>query len=177
MAFKEYILDAIIADLSICQHLYSKIPEGTMDKRPREGMRSTLELLQYLSCTASITIESFVNGGWSKPANIARVKEKRDKSATLDPKDFVAAVEEEKQTITELLQSLSDEDILTMETTLPWGVKVKLVEALINNTLKYIAAYRLQLFLYAKMWGAEISTPNAWLGKDPKPKTAAVAAQ
>ena len=173
MAFKEYILESIIADLAICQHLYEKIPDGSMDKRPREGMRSTRELLQYLSCTASVTIESFVNGGWGLPENIERVKEKRAKSALLDPKDFVATVEEEKRLITELLDPFSDNDLLTMETVLPWGAKVKLIEALLNNSLKYIAAYRLQLFLYAKMWGAEISTPNAWLGKDPKLKAAA----
>jgi hypothetical protein len=175
MAFKEYILEAIISDLTICQHLYGKIPEGSMDKRPREGMRSTRELLQYLSCTASVTIESFVNGGWGVPENVARVKEKRAKSATLDPNNFVATVEEEKRTITNLLSSFSDEDLLTRETVLPWGTKVKLVEALLNNSMKYIAAYRLQLFLYAKMWGAEISTSNAWVGKDPKPKAAAPA--
>jgi len=176
MAFKEYILEAIINDLSLCQHLYDKIPEGSMDKRPREDMRSTKELLQYLSRTASITIESFASGGWCVPENIARVKERRAIAATLDPKDFVTIVEEEKRLITDLLKPFSDHDLLTMETVLPWGVKVKLVEALLNNSLKYMAAYRLQLFLYAKMWGAEIGTSNAWVGRDPKPKaeTAAV---
>ena len=41
MAFKEYIIEAMIRDLTVCQHLFEKIPEGAMDKRPREGMRST----------------------------------------------------------------------------------------------------------------------------------------
>jgi len=176
MAFKEYIVEAIVSDLGICQHLYEKIPEGSMDKRPREGMRSTKELLQYLSRTASITVESFINGGWGVPENITKVKEERAKAAMLEPEDFVATIEDEKNVVRNLLSPFSDNDLLTMETVLPWGTKVKLVEALLNNSMKYIAAYRLQLFLYAKMWGAEISTPNAWVGRDAKPKVEAAPA-
>jgi hypothetical protein len=174
MTFKDYIVEAMIKDLTVCQHLYGKIPEGAMDKRPREGMRSTRELLSYLAYIGSGTVETYIHGGWSKEENIARMKAVRDTASMIEPEHFIAALEEEKKKITEALAPLSDEDLLTIETTQPWGTKVQLVEALLNNSMKYLAAYRLQLFMYAKMWGAEIGTANAWRGVDPKPKAVTV---
>ena len=173
MAFKEYILDAMIRDLTLCQHLYEKIPEGAMDKRPREGMRSTRELLHYIAFIGSASVETYINGGWAKEENVERMKAVRETTNKIDLDNFVTILEEEKKELTALLTPITDEDLLTMETQQPWGTKVKLLEALLNNSLKYLAAYRLQLFMYAKMWGAEIATPNAWRGIDVKPKAVA----
>jgi len=173
MTFKDYIIEAMQKDLTVCQHLYEKIPAGSMDKRPREGMRSTRELLSYLAYIGSGTVETYIHGGWANEANIARMKAVRETANLIQPEDFVAVLETEKKKITDALAPLTDEDLLTVETTQPWGTKVKLVEALLNNSMKYLAAYRLQLFTYAKMYGAEISTANAWRGVDPKPKVVA----
>ena len=170
MTFKDTIVDSMIKDLTVCQHLYEKIPSDAMDKRPREGMRSTRELLSYLAYIGSASVETYLNGGWANEENIARMKVIRDDANKIKPEDFVAILEVEKKKISASLASLTDEDLLSRETTQPWGQKVKLAEALMNNSLKYLAAYRLQLFLYAKMWGAEISTANAWRGVDVKPK-------
>lgn len=172
MAFKEYLSEAMIRDLTVCQHLYEKIPEGSLDKRPREGMRSTRELLHYIAFIGSSSVETYLNSGWAKEENIARMKAVRENTNKMEPGEFVAVLESEKKKIAELFSRLTDEDLLTVETTQPWGQKVKLIEALVNNSLKYLAAYRLQLFIYAKMWGADISTPNAWRGVDVKPKPA-----
>jgi hypothetical protein len=173
MTFKDYILEAMVKDLTVCQHLYEKIPEGAMDKRPREGMRSTRELLNYLAYIGSSSVETYIHSGWAKEENIARMKAVREAANKIEPEEFVERLEEEKKKIADALSPLTDQDLLTIETTHPWGQKVKLVDALLNNSLKYLAAYRLQLFTYAKMWGAEISTPNAWRGVDVKPKPVA----
>jgi len=169
MTFKDYLVEAMVKDLTVCQHLYEKIPDGAMDKRPREGMRSTRELLSYLAFIGSASVQTYIDSGWAKEENIARMKAIRETASKIDPKDFVALLDEEKVKIKNALAPLTDNDLLTMETTHPWGQKVKLIEALLNNSLKYLAAYRLQLFTYAKMWGADIGTPNAWRGVDPKP--------
>jgi hypothetical protein len=175
MTFKDIIVDSMIKDLTVCQHLYEKIPADSMDKRPREGMRSTKELLSYLAYIGSGSVETYINGGWANEENIARMKEIRENANKINHDDFVALLDEEKKKISSALAKLTDQDLLTIETTQPWGQKVNLGEALLNNSLKYLAAYRLQLFLYAKMWGAEISTANAWRGVDVKPKPVAQA--
>ena len=142
MTFKDYILEAMVKDLTVCQHLYEKIPAGSMDKRPREGMRSTRELLSYLAYIGSGTVETYIHGGWSKEENIARMKTVRDTANMIDPENFVAALDEEKRKITEAFAKLTDEDLLTIETTQPWGTKVKLVEALLKRDCGAVANSR-----------------------------------
>src|SRR5579872_7455934 len=143
MTFKDYIIEAMQKDLTVCQHLYEKIPDGTMDKRPREGMRSTRELLSYLAYIGGASVEVYIDSGWAKEENVAKMKAIREMANTIDPRDFVAILEEQKKKIANALAPLSDNDLLTMETTHPWGQKCKLIEALLNNSLKYLAAYRL----------------------------------
>ena len=42
--------------------------------------------------------------------------------------------------------------------------------AILNGPAKWLAAYKMQLFLYAKASGApELKTSNLWRGADPKP--------
>jgi hypothetical protein len=171
--FKDYIRDAMLNDLTVCQHLYGKIPAGSMDKRPREGMRSTRELLNYLAYIGSGSVETYISGGWAKEENVQRMKAIRENANAMEPEEFIERLELEKRKITDSFAAITDEDLLTKETTHPWGTKCKLIEALLNNSLKYLAAYRLQLFTYAKMYGADIGTPNAWRGVDAKPKVAA----
>ncbi len=67
------------------------------------------------------------------------------------------------------MSAITAEDLET-ETVYPWGEKVKLGRALLEAPLKYLTAYRMQLFLYAKQSGAEVGTANNWRGVDPKPK-------
>ena len=170
MAIKEYILEGMLKDLTVCQHLYSKLPENSIDKRPAEKMRSTRELLQYLAFIGGASIQSYLNGGWGLEENIQQLKIAREKASKLEPEDFIAAIEADKNRISALFSDLTDEDLMNRETTHPWGTKVKLIDAMLNNSSKYLAAYRLQLFTYAKIWGADINTANAWRGVDFKPQ-------
>ena len=56
---------------------------------------------------------------------------------------------------------------MTRQARLPTGVIQNLGLAVINGPLKWLSAYKLQLFLYAKATGArDIGTSNAWAGID-----------
>ena len=47
------------------------------------------------------------------------------------------------------------------ETRSPWG------QAIFATSVRFLCAYRMQLFLYIKQCGAtELGTSNAWLGMD-----------
>jgi hypothetical protein len=42
---------------------------------------------------------------------------------------------------------------------------------LLETTVKFLCAYRMQLFLYLKQMGVEgLGTAHAWAGRDPKPQ-------
>ena len=51
--YKQHLLNNIEKEINICCRLYTKIPPGKMDFRPKEGLRSIAELLQYLGIVGS----------------------------------------------------------------------------------------------------------------------------
>jgi|SRR5579883_2205000 len=164
-----YLQQAMTHDLSVVQHLITKLPESAWDYRPRENMRSTTELLRYLSFIGAATVKIHRDGGWLEH-NLPGLREARERTVNLQPKDFHDAIESQKHAIKELFTTISDEDLYQKTTLEPWGTSVPLLQAYLNGTLKYLASYKMQLFIYAKSCGAEIATPNNWRGVDPTPK-------
>ena len=63
--------------------------------------------------------------------------------------------------------ALVDGDALAArECTMPWGAPITGGEALMNMALSTMVAYRMQLFLYLRQNGVEMSTINCWAGVD-----------
>ena len=53
---------------------------------------------------------------------------------------------------------------------MPGGGMLPLGFAVLEGPLKWLTAYKMQLFLYAKATGAtQLKTSNLWRGTDPKP--------
>ena len=64
-----------------------------------------------------------------------------------------------------LLDGLDEETYRTAEAPSPMG-PMPLWYALFTMSMRWLGGYRMQLFLYCKAAGAEISTPNCWEGID-----------
>jgi hypothetical protein len=172
MIDKEYFAHSMAYDCDIIIHLFSKFsPEG-YDYRPSPGQRSTLELLRYLSICAIAGIRSMSENNWELFAGY------RERAKDMAASEFPAAMERQKQEIFEFFGSVSDETLRTGETSMPGGggMMLPLGTAILNGPAKWLAAYKMQLFLYAKAAGASgIKTSNVWQGVDPKPAAAPVA--
>jgi hypothetical protein len=85
---------------------------------------------------------------------------------------FPAAMDEQRAELKQLFDSLGDADLLERQGLLPGGGLQPLGAALLQGPAKWLTAYKMQLFLYAKATGAaDIGTSNAWGGVDTKPRT------
>jgi hypothetical protein len=70
--------------------------------------------------------------------------------------------------IEEALEPVSEEDLWNADRAMPWGTPVKMGQGLVDMVVKCLAAYRMQLFLYAKAAGAhQLGPANCWMGVDP----------
>lgn len=167
MDFRDQILKSIENEVRIIKHLYSKLPEGSNEFRPIEGMRSVNELLDYLTWTGAGSIASYVN----KDANTNShtiLNEYKERARKFSNARFEEAMDDQMNIIRDLMKNLSDEDLKNNNATVIWGETMKLGEAILNTSFKYFVAYRMQLFLYAKMAGAtQLNTANCWIGMDP----------
>jgi hypothetical protein len=146
MSITESILTACLQDLSICQHLYTKLDPEKAHWRPRENMRSTLELFQYIASIYYVT----------NPID----RKKYPEASSITFEEFPNLIEERKNELQRMFLDITDSHLTE-------GSKD---ETGIFNNLTYImrvlTAYRHELFLHAKMCGANIYTSNNWRGHD-----------
>ncbi len=162
MLTKAQALASCRHEVSVIQHLAGKIEEGSLEYRPTEGQRSTLELLQYLTVSGIITARYIGTQNWEHAAELGE----RSKGVTLAT--FAPAMDTQMAEIETSLADLDDAALATLETTMPWGSPCTGGEALVNMVLKTFVAYRMQLFLYMRSCGADVTTMNCWVGMDPQ---------
>jgi hypothetical protein len=165
MITKEQLAEAMGRECDIAIHLFSKFTPQGYDYRPSEGQRTTTELLRYLAICGIAGLTCMRENNWKLFSEIfgARVKE-------MPPEGFPAAMEQQKSEINAFFAGLTEEALATQDSALPGGTPMPLGAAILNGPAKWLPAYKMQLFLYAKAAGAEgLKTSNVWRGTDPAP--------
>ncbi len=163
--YKQQLLNSIEKEMNICRRLYTKIQPGQMNFRPKEGVRSTLEILQYL-CVIVNAMPTY----WLK-------KEGTDFNSFYTPiinaskeipqEEFLTVMEKQWAGIKELFEQVTEDDLLQKEIAYPWGGTAPLGEGIIATSIKWSAAYKLQLFLYIKLsHDINLGTADAWMLTD-----------
>jgi hypothetical protein len=65
--------------------------------------------------------------------------------------------------VEELFENISEEDITRKDIIFPWGNKGLLGAGLVETSIKWLAAYKLQLFMNIKLSSDEnLATPDLW---------------
>ena len=163
----ESLLKQSIQEYNNCQHLFTKLDPAKADWRPQENMRSTLELLQYITYIGGTMVRHFPNPPADHEEARNRYRADSTASKTMTFSEFPTTIEREKKAFTDILSKLTDAD-LTRTTYHMWSNEDQPLFDALLTVVRYLTAYRHQLFLYAKMCGAEISTPNNWYGMEPR---------
>lgn len=160
MFSKEDLLELMEQEVNICKHLYSKLPEGKLDYRPSDNQRSTLELLQYLTYCMYVPAKSLIENDWEWRFEYV------EKIKTMQANQFCDAMDKQLQEVKDLINPLTEEDLKRITST-PMKTETPLGKGLVSLCLRFISAYKMQLFLHAKAAGGEnLGTINAWMGMD-----------
>lgn len=165
MITRDELIDAMVHEINVARFIAGKIPADQWNWRPSPSQRSVLELAQYLSRAGVGSLTTHVNG------NRNHVDAMVEKANRVTPQTFGAAMESQAAEIRRVLGGVSHERLANDRVTLPWGgAPMSLAAAILNSSLKYLTAYRMQLFLYAKQLSREeLGTAQAWAGRDPVP--------
>ena len=163
--YKQHLLNNIEKEINICRRLYTKIPPGKMDFRPKEGLRSILELLQYLGIVGSALPYYWLKKG--RTDFFAFFAEGNKIARTMPHERFLTVMDEQMATIRDLFNEISEEDLMNKEIDYPWGGKAPMGEAIIATSIKFLTGYKLQLFLLIKLCDDQkLTTPDAWFLSD-----------
>lgn len=158
---REQLLEEIALECDILKHLYAKIPVGGFDYRPTPGQRSMLEVLQYVSATGAAALYGIVRG------DIRLATEIIDRNAEMPAENFIAELDRQMSDIREMLDGISDDDFQAKTAVYFTGESIPYGRMIVKSTLKWLTAYRMQVFLYLKELGVEgIGTLNNWVGID-----------
>ncbi len=166
MITREELIESMLHEIAVAKYLARKVPNGCYNWRPSPGQRSVLELMQYLPRAGLGTLLALINGNRDHfPALRARC------DATT-PLNFDKHMDMQADEIRRALGSVSNSRLANERATVPWGgPPMSLGAAIMNSSVKFLAAYRMQLFLYLKQLGRqELSTVQNWGGRDPDPK-------
>jgi len=167
MYTKATFLKSLALEAKIIKHLVTQIPAGQLDWRPTPTQRSTIEVMRYLSyCLLAATEFTFTQSWDSWEKHEAEAKD-------LQPIAFAKVMDRQMKAIAKLLAKHGDA-ALNRKTIKHWsGAKVTQGQGLVEMVLKPAVAYRMQLFLHAKISGAtHLTTSDNWQGKPAKTKAA-----
>ena len=161
--YKQHLLNNIEKEINICRRLHTKIPPDQINFRPKEGVRSTLEILQYLCIIGSAMLSYWLKKDDTDFGTFYTAQMTLSKSMTSEK--FLSAMDEQMTLIKDLFSQISEEDLYNKEITYPWnGEKASLGEGIIATSIKWLAAYKLQLFLFIKLTGDQtLATADAWV--------------
>lgn len=161
MFSKEQFLNSLRHETAVCKHLASKASEDMLDYRPTPKQRSMKELLRYLCGVGIVPLKCVLEGDWS------RARTELDQRPDVDLSNFNQEMDRQMAEIEQRLAPLPEEELITRKSVLPLNRECILGEGMVNTSLKFMAAYKMQLFLYLKMCGKdELSTINCWVGID-----------
>lgn len=160
MYTKQNLIDAVSNEFRILKHLAEKIPADTEGYKPTEGQRTTLELIQYLSYVFVATTKVILTNDMS----IYMPLHEKSKETTIA--NFASILDQEEVEFKKVLENVTDEDLSVVINLYNQGEKTKGVY-LVESMLKWLGAYKMQLFLYIKSSGnTSIGTSNLWGGMD-----------
>lgn len=160
--YKQFLLNSIIKDMKICRRLYTKLPADQLHYKPKDEVRSTLDLLRYLSWCGTGVLRFWLEGNGREFREY--MGEITAPSKTMEAGEFLQRMDEQMALAEKLFAGISEEDLNTREVTYPWGTKGLLGQAIIETSIKWLAAYKMQLFLYIKhSTGQAITTPDLWV--------------
>lgn len=159
--FKDMLLKSIIKEMRIVKRLATKIPADKHDFRKKEGMRSTLELLQYLSgCGTGMIRYWYRTDGSDFKTFMAGIRKPAEEITVAN---FPKVMDEQIDMITKLFANISEDDLLNKQIDYPWGETAVLAEGILETAVKWLTAYKMQLFLSLKLSSEEqLATPDLW---------------
>ncbi len=158
---KDELIGLFAHEVHVLRHLITKIDTTSVNFRPTEQQRSTVELVRYMVVQGPALVTAIKAGTFDRAVWGAAQAEAE--AADLTSLDAMLAAQ--PAWFADELGSMSDEDMRGVIQL--FGPPTTRGFQLVSMVLANYAAYRTQLFGYLKLCGrTELTTSNLWRGMD-----------
>lgn len=161
MTHKENLFNVIEKEINVIKTLSSKVTKEILPYKPIDGIRTTEEVMQYLTWCGSSTVTFFLLDDPSKAKENYQKFQEDAKTVTLD--NFKERMDAQLSILKDCFEKFSDNDLLTKEVLLPWQEPCLLGFAIMETTVKWLTGYKMQLYLYMKQNGIKLDTGDCWI--------------
>lgn len=162
MDFKNTILTAIEREINICKRLFTLLPPGSYSYKPIDNTRTILELLQYLTWVGVSSIDFYVTGSPAEQGTMYRKYSAGGNEVT--PENFLQRMNEQWKKIQSLMEKVDNKMLEEKIVMVPWREEFPMGVAITETSIKWLAGYKMQLFLYMKMSSNPgINTGDCWI--------------
>lgn len=159
--FKHQILNSIVREITIIEKLSTRVTSENENIKLFDEARSIKELLHYLTWCSVSTVHYYIEDNMTLQQSYQLYESKY--SAYPIPQ-FRAAMYAQFKDIRTLFTKIEDHDLKTKQVKTAWGETMTMGEAMLHTTVKYLTAYRMQLFLSLKMAGEkDLNTIDCWV--------------
>lgn len=158
---KQELIGSLHHEVRILLHLAGKVDDRSVNYKPADGMRTTLEWLRYMTLMGPALVNAAKTGTFDGAAWGA----KQAIADQMNLEQVMAEIATQPDLFAKEIGEMSDESF--REEIEMFGQKYTRGSFLVNLVLSGYAAYRTQIFVYLKSCGRnELNTMNLWAGMD-----------
>ena len=162
MISPDQFIRLIQKEINLIISLSKNIQQEQLSYKPKDSMRSMQELMQYLTGCGYYYAAYWKTNGEISVADY--FKEIREKAIPVTLENFEEKMKQELDWIKTLVHSYNQDEWQHKMVKFPWGEEAPLGEAMIETSLKWLTAYKYQLFVYIKISGdIPLSTRDVWV--------------
>ena len=162
---KDELIGLLTHEVNVLRHLITKIDASSVDFRPTEKQRSSIELVRYLVLQGPAIVQWIKAGA----ADFAAWGAAQAQMASMDLAALDAQLADQAAWYAEHVGAMTEDELRGVIQL--FGPPATRGAHLVSMVLANYAAYRTQLFVYLKLCGrTELTTSNLWGGMDTPPK-------
>jgi len=154
--FYQYALDAFRP----VEKMLKMVPADKLEWKPGPSFMTMGQLVCHLSDGIGTELRMAFTNSWPKPEEMTEAM-KQMPSCGID--EALARLENDKKTLRELLDGVSEQDFATKMVEVPWGWK-STMEKMALDFREHFTNHKMQLFTYLKLLGLPVNTETLYMG-------------
>ncbi len=138
--------------------MLNMIPVDKLSWKPGPSFMTMGHLIHHLSGGIGTELKMVVDNSWPKPEEMAEMMKQTPSCSVAEA---LARLEEDKRTLRNILDGMSEEEFANKIVSVPWGWQSSM-EKMALNFRDHFVHHKMQLFTYLKLLGLPVNTETLY---------------
>lgn len=153
----QYVLDAY----KPAEAMLKMVPPDKLDWKPGPSFMTMGQLICHLGDGIGAELRMAIGNSWPKMEEMA---ESMKQMPSCSIQEALSKLEQDKSTLKEILDGVSEADFAGKILSVPWGWKSNM-EKMALDFREHFINHKMQLFTYLKLLGLPVNTETLYMGQ------------